>query len=233
MGTRPEFIGFKTLCTLILTAVCLSACASRQPDATQARISTMEQQISRNEEVISDLSQRLSVMQFMVDSHERMLRNPASPAAASAPPAQQPVVTKPPAASSSPAAVPEDIKDPNRLYEKAFATMQSRDYEKAAILFDELATRFPDHSLADNALYWLAECHYARRDYRKAITAFEEVPKRYPQGGKVPDAMLKNAYSRIQIGDRENAREILRQLIREYPFTDAASKAEARLKNLF
>lgn len=200
----------------------------------------MEQQISRNEEVISDLSQRLSVMQFMVDSHERMLRNPSGPSAATTPASsaiQQPEKTKTGASSPAPAShvssPAEQIQDPNRLYEKAFATMQNREYEKAADLFQQLATRFPDHSLADNALYWLAECHYARRDYRQAITAFEEVPKRYPQGGKVPDAMLKNAFSRIQIGDKENAREILRQLIREYPFTDAAAKAETRLKNLF
>ncbi|MCW7752936.1 tol-pal system protein YbgF [Desulfobotulus sp. H1] len=233
MCAQPGSISIRSLSALLLTAGLLCACATHQTDSEMVRIATMEKQIARNEEMLSDLSQRLSVMQFMVDGHERMLRStpslsPVFPADAGKKDRE--------AASSQPTPVPSPGQtqlEPNALYEKAFSTMQQREFEKAAHLFRQLADSFPDHSLADNALYWLGECHYARRDYRQAIDVFEEVPKQYPKGGKVPDALLKNAYSRIHIGDKENARDILRQLIRDYPFTDAASKAEARLKTLF
>lgn len=204
------------------------ACASHQPDPNATRITTMESQIARNEEAIADLSQRLSVLQFMVDGHERTLRTAPAPSPPAVPQTSQAPASSP--APVSPALLPQE---PGQLYELAFATLQKREYDKAAALFRRLADSFPDHTLADNALYWLGECHYARKDYKAAIETFEEVLTRYPRGGKAPDALLKNAFSRINTGDKDGGRTILRQLIRDYPFTDAAAKAETRLKNLF
>jgi tol-pal system protein YbgF len=219
----------RILTGFLFLAGLLCACASHQPDAESIRITTMEKQIARNEEVLADLSHRLSVMQFMVDSHERMLRTSASPASPGTP--EKPLSA--PQTIQTPQTSQVSPQDPGKLYELAFATLQNREYEKAATLFRQLADTYPEHTLADNALYWLGECHYARKDYRAAIQAFEEVLNRYPKGGKVPDALLKNAFSRISIGDKEGGRTVLRQLIRDYPFTDAAAKAEARLKTLF
>lgn len=227
----------------IATAVIASGCAMHRPNPEAVRMATMEKQLSKNEETIADLSHRLSVLQFMVDNHERMLRTKGD--TQTPPPAPRPSETaaittglaivdetQPPTPAGTPQA-PALAKDPNQIYDDAFTAMRAKEFDRAGGMFRHLAENHPSHALADNALYWLGECHYARREYQAAIAAFSDVQSRYPHGGKVPDALLKTGFAQLSMGDTSKARQTLKKVIADYPFTDAAAKAEARLKTLF
>jgi len=55
------------------------------------------------------------------------------------------------------------------------------------------------------------------------------VVKNYPNGNKVPYALLKQGLSFLNLGDKSSARLILQQIIKDYPNTNQARIARAKL----
>ena len=55
---------------------------------------------------------------------------------------------------------------------------------------------------------------------------------RYAEETKAPDALLKMGYSYVALDDPTNARVFLKRVIKNYPFSEAESKARAKLKEL-
>ena len=217
-------------------ALLLSGCVTFPGAGSTPKIdpmATLEKRVAKNEETLSELTHRLSVLQFMADGHERQLRK--APAATQEPVSETPLLAPEPASSRSESAPAADAvpEKPDQLYDSAFSALKARKYDKAAKRFQTLAQTFPEHSLADNSLYWLGECKYAQSDYDGAISEFRNLVKAYPEGGKVPDALLKIGYAAIQKGDIELGKTTLKQVISDHPFSEAAAKAEAKLKTLF
>ena len=95
-----------------------------------------------------------------------------------------------------------------------------------------LLVKYPDHSLADNALYWSGETYFSSKQFQKAIKKFTEVVKRYPKENKTPDALLKAGYSFLELEKPENAKKILEKVISLYPNTEAAARAQEKLAEL-
>ncbi|MBF0378887.1 MAG: tol-pal system protein YbgF [Desulfamplus sp.] len=121
---------------------------------------------------------------------------------------------------------------PEVLYSKARALLINNKFQAAEQEFRLLAQNYPNHSLAVNSYYWIGECRYSTKDYKGAIAIFKELVEKYPNGRKVPDALLKTAYSYIAIKDKYNGREYLKKVIKQFPFTPAGEKAEKRLQAL-
>lgn len=117
-------------------------------------------------------------------------------------------------------------------YESAFALFRARRFDEALAAFAVFVQQYPRHSYADNALYWRGECYYARRNFRSALSEFEAVLSRYPDGNKAPDAMLKAALSRGELGDVARARAMLYRVAEQFPRSDAARLAQERVARL-
>ncbi|MBF0202446.1 MAG: tetratricopeptide repeat protein, partial [Desulfamplus sp.] len=86
--------------------------------------------------------------------------------------------------------------------------------------------------LAVNALYWMGECRYSLQDYTGAVSVFKGLVEKYPRGIKVPDALLKIAYSHLSLDDTDRALHYLKNLVKQYPFSSAGEKAAERLKEI-
>jgi TolA-binding protein len=67
--------------------------------------------------------------------------------------------------------------------------------------------------------------HAAKGDLPQAIEIFEGVLARFPTGNKAPDALLELSRAFRKQGDVERADQILARLRREFPRSDAASRA--------
>jgi len=117
------------------------------------------------------------------------------------------------------------------LYTKARNLLIEEDYKKAADLFSEFLKKHPKDSLADNAVYWLGECYYSLSDYKQAISIFQSLGIQYPKSEKVPDAMLKTGYSYLSMDDTNRAHHYLTQVLKKYPFSPAAEKAQEKLRS--
>ncbi|MBF0228108.1 MAG: tol-pal system protein YbgF [Desulfamplus sp.] len=126
----------------------------------------------------------------------------------------------------------QESSKPEVLYSKARALLLNNKFQAAEKEFRLLAQNYPNHSLAVNSYYWMGECRYSTKDYKGAIAIFKELVEKYPNGRKVPDALLKTAYSYLSIKDKDNGREYLKKVIKQFPFTSAGEKAELRLQSI-
>lgn len=117
-------------------------------------------------------------------------------------------------------------------YEATLALLERKEYRTMITRLRDFIKKYPTSDLADNAQYWIGEAYYALREFDQAILEFDEVRRRYPKGDKVPAALLKQAFAFAELGDKVDARLILRDLIDRYPQTPEALKAEQKLKEL-
>jgi TolA-binding protein len=61
---------------------------------------------------------------------------------------------------------------------------------------------------------------------------YEKVIKDYPQGNKVPNALLKQGFSFLNLGDKSSAKLLLEQVAKNYPGTNQARMARAKLAEI-
>ena len=60
-------------------------------------------------------------------------------------------------------------------------------------------------------------------EYEKTIT-------KYPEGGKISAALLKQALAFLELGDKKNARNLLKRVIEKFPHSDQAEMAKKKLE---
>jgi len=90
----------------------------------------------------------------------------------------------------------------------------------------------PEHPLADDAMLLRARCYFRQGAHLRAIGELERMMQRYPSGNGRPEALLLMAGSYAAMGDRDRARELYGQVIRQFPRSQAASRATARVQEL-
>ncbi len=128
--------------------------------------------------------------------------------------------------------VPGESEAVRKDYEEAMKLLDRKDYKTAIARFRDFLKKFPKSDLADNAQYWIGESHYALKEFDQAILAFDEVERQYPNGDKVPAALLKQGFAFAELGDKVDARLILKKLMDRYPQSQEAVKAKQKLKAL-
>ena len=240
------YIGIGIAATLLT----ITACSSMQPRQSENTTpSQVEAQLKTINQKIDEVYHRVSVLQFMVDDHQRTLQKMENQLTGNSDPekdlmssteetVQTPSTaskpTDPPTAPIRPAAPkPKSAKaSAAESYDLAFTQFKQGDYEKAFASFTEFAESNSKHDLADNALYWAGECLYSQKRFTDAVITFKKVIEEYPNGSKVPDAYLKIGYAYLALDDRINARIFLKEVIKNYPFSPASTKAEEKLKAL-
>ncbi len=117
-------------------------------------------------------------------------------------------------------------------YNAAKASLDAGKNEQARNQFEAFIKRYPTADNADNARFWIADSYYRDKWYEKAILEYQRVVDEYSKGNKVPSALLKQAYSFANLGEKGNARLILNDLIKKYPQTQEAATAKEKLKTL-
>jgi tol-pal system protein YbgF len=142
-------------------------------------------------------------------------------------PAVKPSPAKVPAAS-----VPLASLSEQELYDQTKQAFDAGELEKAREGFQEFMKRFPKSPNADNAQFWIGEIYYREKWYEKAIVEYQKVVENYPKGNKIRSAMLKQGYAFLNIGDKANARLILKELVNKYPDTTESQLATQKLSQI-
>ena len=215
----------------VLMGLC-TGCAALAPQESQK-----DDRIEEINKKLDTIYHRLSVIQFMLDDHERILRGMKADAPKAAEAPEQPEAgQKAPAETAEKQAKSEAATvaapSPRELYDEAIGKYRNQQYDDALALFQQFADTHPGHDLADNALYWAGECLYSQKNFEAAIPIFKQLIRKYPEGNKKPDALLKTGYAYISLDDNVNAEMYLKNVIRNYPFSDAAEKAKKKLGTL-
>jgi len=118
------------------------------------------------------------------------------------------------------------------LYKEAYDTIQKGDLEGSRKKFEAFLKQYPNTELSDNAQFWIGETYYLKKDFEKAILEYEKAIAKYPEGDKIPAALLKQALAFLELGDKANARNLLRRLIERYPQSDQAEMAKKKLETI-
>lgn len=116
------------------------------------------------------------------------------------------------------------------LYKDAYETFQRDDMEGARRKFEAFLRTYPNMDLSDNAQFWIGETYYRKKDFEKAILEYEKAIVKYPEGDKVPSALLKQGLAFLELGDKTNARNLLKRVSDRYPQTEQADIAKRRLE---
>jgi tol-pal system protein YbgF len=233
-----------------------SCAALNPPPPEEFQVTLLEKQIQEMDKKLDEIYHRVSIIQFMLDNHERKMKDlEKSGVIKSSPieetPLQEESVSsrntseilneEPLSGQEHAAELPTSAggasesssnASPDKMYNSALALYKKGDFDKAASAFISISEQFPNHDLADNSLYWAGECYYSKKNYSAAILSFKKVVTRYPEGSKIPDAFLKTGYAYLSMGDKGNARLFLKKVIENFPFSPAGSKAEEMLKRI-
>ncbi|WP_297672060.1 tol-pal system protein YbgF [uncultured Desulfovibrio sp.] len=144
---------------------------------------------------------------------------PSTPAGVAAPSAQ---------ASPQPAAPRRGGKGEDAAYKEAVRPALAGRAGESIPRFQSFLQQYPDGRYAANAEYWIGEGYYSQGKYQEALAQFEKVNARYPRHHKNADALLKTAMTRSKMGDKAGAAEAYKQLLAQFPNSEAAQRARAR-----
>ncbi len=142
-------------------------------------------------------------------------------------------VSSPPTAPSADSnlQMTDDSPECQGLYRGALRLFRGQIYNPAILEFRKFQRQCPDSKMADDAQYWIGESHYLQNDYNRAILEFNDVLS-YRRGDRVPAALLRQAQAFLAIGDKTDARLILRKLVSDYPSAMQTAEAQTMLQTL-
>jgi tol-pal system protein YbgF len=122
-----------------------------------------------------------------------------------------------------------DGRDPMALYKEGYRAVTAGSQAEGRELLFSFLLKYPRHELADNALYWIGESYYAEESFSDALRYFQRILDEYPTANKVPDAMVKAAVTLQRVGEPDQGRFLLNQVIKVYPGTQSAEVARQKL----
>ena len=136
------------------------------------------------------------------------------------------------ASAPRPAAPSADPVQEQQAYQTAFNLLKAGRYDQAAKSFQQFLVDYPTSKFADNAQYWLGECYYVTRNFDSALREFEKLVNEHPDSQKLTHALLKVGYIHDELGQKDQAREVLTNLTKQYPNSTAAGLAAKRLERM-
>jgi tol-pal system protein YbgF len=185
----------------------------------QQKLKTFEDQQLKNQERMDRLATDAAAMQKRMDAIDEYLNLEASQA------------HKPKSTGGSTGQAVKAASD-QTLYLEAKKAFDDGQMDAARKGFEKLLSDFPKSQQADNSQFWIGETYYREKWYEKAILEYQKVIENYPKGNKVPAALLKQGLSFLNIGETNNARLVLKELVAKHPGTNEAKIAQQKLESL-
>ncbi|NIW86611.1 MAG: tol-pal system protein YbgF [Gammaproteobacteria bacterium] len=136
------------------------------------------------------------------------------------------------AVAPEPQAADIDPVAEQRAYQQAFNLLKAGRYGEAVKAFDAFLSEYPTGKYADNAQYWLGEAYYVTRQFEPALAEFRKLVSEHPSSQKVSHGLLKIGYIHDELGQSDEARRVLSDLIERYPDSTAARLARERLQRI-
>ena len=151
-----------------------------------------------------------------------------------APPVRAPAVVPPPAAVPAPteSEPPGDVRDApaEHAFAAALNTFRAREHGQAVLDFLDFIAKYPKHVRVPSAQYWIGEAYYVERDYPQALIEFNRLVQIAPTSPAAADALLRIGMCHANLREPAPAAAAWERIVREYPRSDAASKARSFLR---
>lgn len=123
------------------------------------------------------------------------------------------------------------VTDPRVSYQQALLLFNSRQYEQASLLLQQILSTGVPERLEDNCHYWLGECAYGSRKYREAVDHFRKVFSfRISEKKDESQVMIANSY--YAMGNKVKAKEEYEILLQKFPASPYAKRVKEKLQAL-
>ncbi len=186
-----------------------------------AKVDQMANEFSGVKESMTDLLSRMSKLQQQVvdlSSAVKTMQAPPAPPPAALPPAGTAAALPP-----MPAAT---------LYQNAMKDKSGGKTELALQEFKDYITYYSNTELAPNAQFHIGDIYYAEGDYENALQNFDLVLEKFNENNKTNDARFMKGKTLLKMEERNKGVAEFRQLIKDSPRSDLATKACAEIRKL-
>ncbi len=180
------------------------------------KVDTLSQDFGYIRETLVEVNSRLAKVDQRIADLENTIR----------------MMQAPPAPPAAPAGGPPPGVSAKSLYDDALRDKMGGNFDLALQQFTNYLAWFGGTELAPNAQYYIGEIHYNQKRFEEAVAAFDRVLEAYPNNSKTNDARLMKARALAELGNRAEAEQELRALIKAAPNSDAARRARVELQKL-
>jgi tol-pal system protein YbgF len=125
--------------------------------------------------------------------------------------------------------VASDPVGESRAFESAYNYYKAESYQQAAAAFRDFLKSFPQSVHEANVLYWLGNSNFLLKDCKGSIASYQSMIEQYPDHPRVPEAMINVADCQLTLKNKPAAQKVLKQVITQFPGSDASDKAKKRL----
>jgi tol-pal system protein YbgF len=146
------------------------------------------------------------------------------------PPTGSGAAAAPPATGGAPAGMPGVASD--TLYQNALRDFTTGKYDMSQQEFGAYVKNYPNTDLASNAQFYIGEISYQQGNYKDAIAQYNLVLNNYPQSYKLSASLLKKGMAELELGMKATGIRDLKEVVRRFPGSDEARRAQAKLKEL-
>lgn len=120
----------------------------------------------------------------------------------------------------------------NRAFEAAYTFYKAENYQSAASAFSDFLKAYPQSVHEANVDYWMGNSYFLLKDYKHCLNSYETLVSKFPDHPRVAEAMLNIAECQLELKNKTAARKTLKQLISQFPGSDASDKAKKRLATI-
>ncbi len=120
----------------------------------------------------------------------------------------------------------------NKTFEAAYGFYKAENYQNAAIAFRDFLKQFPQSVHEANVNYWMGNAYFLSKDYANSLDSYQALVSKFQDHPRVPEAMLNIAECQLELKNKFAAQKTLKQVITQFPGSDASDKAKKRLATL-
>lgn len=125
--------------------------------------------------------------------------------------------------------VSSDPVGENRAFETAYTLYKAENYAGATVAFRDFLKNYPQSVHEANVLYWMGNAYFLQKDCKNSIGGYQSLIDKYQDHPRVPEAMLNIAICQEDLKNKTAAKKTLKQIISQFPGSDASEKAKKRL----
>ena len=130
------------------------------------------------------------------------------------------------AGGASQLAGPDQVEDPDTLYQRGRTRLLEGDFAGAQEAFEAFTEDHGGHPRADEAYYWLGETHFVNGELDAAAEAYIASLRADRRGEQAPDALVRLGATLAGLGETDRACQVLATFPAEFP----GASGEARRK---
>lgn len=120
----------------------------------------------------------------------------------------------------------------SHAFEAAYTLYRSENYQAATAAFADFLKHYPQSVHEANVLYWMGNGYFLLKDCKNSIKNYQLLIDKYQDHPRVPEAMFNVAECQVLLKNKTAAKKTLKQLISQFPGSDASEKAKKRLTTI-